>query len=74
MSTEDGAHEWRRCDECRSEYIASTSKMLSLCPECSHHLYGYDNCDHSFEGGRCRLCGWDGQRSKYILKLIAGSN
>ena len=40
------------CDECGSEYLASTSKMASLCPECTHVLYGYENCDHVFKDGK----------------------
>ena len=44
--------------------------MLALCPECAHHLYGHPNCTHSFLGGRCSLCGWDGSRSAYVEKLI----
>lgn len=57
--------EWGRCDECRSRYIASTSKMPYLCPECSSLLYGFENCEHEFEEGRCKLCGWNGRRSRY---------
>lgn len=38
--------------------------MLSLCPECSHLIYGYENCTHEFEDGRCKLCGWNGHRSR----------
>jgi DNA-directed RNA polymerase subunit RPC12/RpoP len=58
------------CDECGSDYFADTSKMGALCPECSHHLYGYPNCDHAFVEGRCSRCGWDGSRSKYIRGLV----
>ena len=57
------------CDECGSEYLASKSKMASLCPECAHILYGYDNCDHVFKDGKCTLCLWDGSRSEYIEDL-----
>lgn len=39
------------CDECQSQYKAETSKMENLCPECSHLLYGYENCRHQFENG-----------------------
>ena len=58
------------CDECGSEYFKSTSKMDALCPECAHILYGYENCNHQFENGRCRFCFWDGRRSSYIQSLI----
>ena len=34
------------CDECGSEFLKGTSKMMKLCPECSHYLYGYPNCNH----------------------------
>ena len=57
------------CDECGSEYLASTSKMASLCPECAHVLYGYENCNHVFKDGKCTLCLWDGSRSEYIRSL-----
>jgi predicted RNA-binding Zn-ribbon protein involved in translation (DUF1610 family) len=57
------------CDECGSEYYKSTSKMTNLCPECSHFLYGYINCDHNFERGRCLKCFWDGSVSDYIKHL-----
>ena len=58
-----------KCDECGSEYLAATSKMASLCPECAHVLYGYENCDHVFKDGKCTLCLWDGSRSNYIISL-----
>jgi hypothetical protein len=45
--------------------------MASLCPECAHHFYGYANCDHRFESGRCLACGWDGSRSDYIAQLLS---
>lgn len=48
------------CDECGSKYFADTSKMTALCPECSHMLYGYENCEHRFENGRCVTCYWNG--------------
>ena len=58
------------CDECGSEYLESTSQMTALCPECSHILYGYQNCNHNFKDGKCIFCFWDGSRSKYIHSLI----
>ena len=57
------------CDECGSEYYQSTSKMASLCPECSSTLYGYENCVHEFENGRCVKCFWNGRTSSYLKKL-----
>ncbi|PBB66897.1 hypothetical protein CK228_20175 [Mesorhizobium sp. WSM4312] len=63
--------DWKRCDECRSKFVASSSKMAFLCPECSHHLYGYENCRHEFDGARCKLCGWNGRRSRLIRSLIS---
>ena len=62
------------CDECGSDYLKSTSKMTALCPECSHVLYGYQNCNHKFNGGKCIFCLRDGSKSKYIKSLIANSN
>lgn len=44
------------CDECESEYFSYTSKMAQLCPNCSHYLYGYENCIHNFVDGRCLKC------------------
>jgi len=41
------------CDECKSEYYRSSSKMTNLCPNCAHILYDYENCNHKFENGRC---------------------
>lgn len=62
------------CDECGSSFRKGSSQMLRLCPECAHHLYGYPNCDHHFEGGRCIRCGWDGSESGYIKGLKQGGN
>ena len=58
------------CDECGSKFIKAKSKMMSLCPECAHILYGYENCNHQFKDGKCELCHWDGSRSDYIKKLV----
>ncbi len=58
------------CDECGSEFLKSTSKMSSLCPECASILYGYENCNHSFKDGKCVKCLWDGSRSEYIKSLL----
>ena len=58
-----------KCEECGSEYFAGSSLMKSICPECAHVLYGYTNCAHVFENGRCILCYWDGRRSKFTEKL-----
>jgi len=60
----------QKCDECGSSYYVGTSNMAALCPECSHLLYGYAPCKHDFESGRCRACGWDGARSRYIRSLL----
>ena len=59
-----------QCDECESSYVAATSRMSALCPECSHILYGYPNCEHAFVDGRCTKCGWNGARSAYIRRLL----
>ena len=48
------------CDECGSDYLLRSSLMSNLCPECSHVLYGYENCVHQFENGRCIKCFWNG--------------
>ena len=58
--------EKRVCDECESLYFAKTSKMMRLCPECAHRLYGYEACVHSFHDGRCVHCYWDGSVSDYL--------
>lgn len=57
------------CDECGSEYYSVSSLMAALCPECSHYLYGYDNCLHKMVAGRCNKCFWDGSTTVYIDKL-----
>ena len=57
------------CDECGSEFLKSTSKMMALCPECAYVLYGYPNCAHDFKNGRCIYCYWDGSQSEYIKWL-----
>lgn len=57
------------CDECNSEFFEGTSKMENLCPECCNILYGYPNCEHYFENGRCIKCNWNGNQSDYIKKL-----
>ena len=57
------------CVECSSEYFADTSEMLFLCPDCSHHLYGYPNCQHNITNGRCTNCNWNGKSSDYINGL-----
>lgn len=57
------------CDECRSKFIKSSSKMEGLCPECANVLYGYPNCNHTFKNGRCIYCYWDGSQSEYIKYL-----
>ena len=40
--------ETRCCDECGSSYLASSSQMTHLRPECSHWLYGNPPCVHEF--------------------------
>ncbi|HTE25805.1 hypothetical protein [Flavitalea sp.] len=66
---EDASKKISACAECDSEYNTVTSEMTDLCPECSHILYGYKNCPHHFENGRCIKCAWDGSESEYIHKL-----
>lgn len=61
------------CDECGSKFIKAKSKMMSLCPECAHILFGYENCNHQFKDGKCELCHWDGSRSDYIKRLISNN-
>ena len=55
-----------KCNECGSEYYSGSSLMKNLCPECAHALYGYPNCSHVFENGRCVLCYWDGSEDSDI--------
>lgn len=57
------------CEECRSGFVSGTSKMMNICPECAHYLYGYPNCNHVFQNGKCIYCGWDGSESDYIKRL-----
>jgi len=70
-NTEAESRPTRTCDECGSAYFADASAMAALCPECAHHLYGYDPCEHDFIGGRCARCGWDGSRSPFVRGLLA---
>jgi predicted RNA-binding Zn-ribbon protein involved in translation (DUF1610 family) len=58
------------CDECGSNYLASTSRMESLCPQCAHILYGYENCAHVFNDGICSKCHWNGALSIFIKSII----
>ena len=64
-----GGVEYSICDECGSEFLKLSSKMMALCPECAHILYGYPNCAHDFKNGRCIYCHWDGSQSEYIKWL-----
>ncbi|GAB1263812.1 hypothetical protein NBRC116492_06210 [Aurantivibrio infirmus] len=59
----------KSCEECGSKYKSESSKMVDLCPECSHNLYGYENCPHNILNGICTKCGWDGSESKHISKI-----
>ena len=58
------------CDECGNLFFKESSQMETLCPECAHILYGYKNCDHKFQDGRCIYCYWDGTKSEYVKKLF----
>ena len=57
------------CGECGSDFYMHSSKVESLCPECAHAIYGYKNCEHQFENGRCTKCYWNGESSDYIKSL-----
>ncbi len=54
------------CDECESEFLASSSKMMGLCPECTSALYGYENCKYIFEQGRCVKCLWNANKGNML--------
>src|SRR4051794_35556824 len=69
--TEKEHDQCKPCDECGSDYLAATSQMAQLCPECSHRLYGYPSCEHKFAEGRCSICGWDGSVSESLRSLQA---
>ena len=58
-----------KCDECGSTFFTGTSKMASMCPECSHVIYDHEPCLHEFENDRCKKCNWDGSDSEYIKNL-----
>lgn len=62
----------RICEECRSAFNSEASKMAGLCPECSHVLYGYENCQHEFKEGKCIKCSWDGRVSEHVKRLKWG--
>ena len=62
--------EIRICDECNSDFYKERSEMESLCPECSHVLYDYPNCEQIFgENNHCKKCFWNGNTSEYINTL-----
>lgn len=62
------------CDECESEYFSDTSEMAQLCPDCANDLYGYPNCVHQFENGRCLRCYWDGGKHGEYIERGRGAN
>ena len=68
MSHKQQEKEISICIECKSEYYKGSSQMASLCPNCSHLLYGYDNCPHQFVNGRCSKCFWNGAISIFCNK------
>lgn len=43
--------------------------MVNLCPECCHVFYGYENCNHQFENGRCTKCYWDGSKTLSVKNI-----
>lgn len=58
----------RTCTERHSYYLTTVSKMRNLCTECSHQIYGYDNCEHEFKDGKYIKCLWNGGSSNYLKK------
>ncbi len=58
------------CIECESEYFEDSSEMAELCPDCTHKLYDYPNCEHDFENGNCLKCGWNGETSDFLKNQI----
>ena len=54
------------CTEWKSEYYKDSSEMMYLCPDCAHRLYGFSNCEHEFESGKCSRCSWNGLTSEYL--------
>ncbi len=62
----------RVCEECGSLFLQSSSPMKALCPECAHHLYGFPNCQHQFQNGRCIHCHWDGRKSEFLKRWRIG--
>ncbi len=65
---EKSNREIAECAECESEYFADTSTFAALCPDCAHHLYGYENCKHNMVHQRCTNCYWNGKTSLYLKK------
>jgi predicted RNA-binding Zn-ribbon protein involved in translation (DUF1610 family) len=58
------------CNECGSNFISESSEMINLCKECSHILYNYEKCEHLFEKENCTKCGWNANRSVFMLKKV----
>lgn len=53
------------CDECDIPYFEHSSKMARLCPHCAHILYGYPDCEHIFENGKCIKCLFQQNEQEY---------
>ncbi len=62
------------CEECGSLYFGDSSRMMDMCPECSHLIYGYEPCVHVFVGKHCQKCYWDGSVSPYCQSLKKASD
>jgi len=62
--------EIKTCDECESEFYSEKSEMKSLCPNCSHFIYGYDNCEHVFINARCIKCYWNDSTTDFIKSIM----
>ncbi len=59
----------KTCDECESLFLFKASVMSELCPECSHLIYSYENCQHVFANDRCSKFYWDGSASDFSKKI-----
>ena len=46
----------QKCVEYDSLYFIEKSEMKEMCPQCSHQIYGYENCKHQFKNNRCIFC------------------
>ena len=61
-------NEYSICDECGSEFLKSSSKMMALCLNVPTSYMAIPIVPMILNG-RCIYCHWDGSQSEYIKGL-----